>query len=51
MVACPWCAATLDRGNCQTCNRNLDPDWRLCPWCRTPAVRRPVHQIGIHPAG
>jgi type IV pilus assembly protein PilB len=39
MVACPWCAATLDRGQCQNCSRNLDADWRICPWCRTPAVR------------
>jgi type IV pilus assembly protein PilB len=45
MVACPWCAATLDRGQCPTCARSLDPDWRICPWCRTPAVRTlaPVH--------
>ena len=39
MVACPWCAATLDRGQCPSCDRDLDPDWRICPWCRTPAVR------------
>ena len=37
MVACPWCAATLDRGHCASCGRGLDPDWRVCPWCRTPA--------------
>ncbi|HEY6795183.1 MAG TPA: ATPase, T2SS/T4P/T4SS family [Kineosporiaceae bacterium] len=42
MVACPWCAASLDRGQCPSCSRGLDPDWRICPWCRTPAVRRHV---------
>jgi type IV pilus assembly protein PilB len=36
MVACPWCAATLDRGHCATCSRTLEVDWRICPWCRTP---------------
>ncbi|MFP5333699.1 MAG: ATPase, T2SS/T4P/T4SS family [Actinomycetes bacterium] len=36
MVACPWCAATLDRGHC-ACGRTLDPDWRICPWCRADA--------------
>ncbi|HEX2808294.1 MAG TPA: ATPase, T2SS/T4P/T4SS family, partial [Kineosporiaceae bacterium] len=46
MVACPWCAATLDRGNCHTCARALDPDWRICPWCRTPAVRVQPAQAG-----
>ncbi|MFZ5871459.1 MAG: ATPase, T2SS/T4P/T4SS family [Actinomycetota bacterium] len=35
MVACPWCAATLDRGHCEGCARTLDPDWKICPWCRT----------------
>ena len=37
MVACPWCAATLDRGHCEGCGRTLDPDWRICPWCRAQA--------------
>jgi type IV pilus assembly protein PilB len=37
MVACPFCAATLDRGHCVNCGRALDKDWRICPYCRTPA--------------
>ena len=37
MVACPWCAATLDPGRCASCDRRLEPDWKICPWCRTPA--------------
>jgi type IV pilus assembly protein PilB len=37
MVACPWCATSLDRGRCRACSRQLDTDWRICPWCRTPA--------------
>ena len=36
MVACPWCATNLDRGHCASCGKNLDPQWRVCPWCRTP---------------
>ena len=46
MVACPWCAATLDRGQCQNCAKSLDADWRICPWCRTPAVRTAAQQYG-----
>jgi type IV pilus assembly protein PilB len=46
MIVCPWCAATLDRGQCPTCARQLDPNWRICPWCRTPAER---HHAGLHP--
>ena len=34
MVACPWCAVTLDRGSCHSCHRRVEPDWRTCPWCR-----------------
>jgi type IV pilus assembly protein PilB len=37
MIACPWCAVTIDTGHCGDCGRNLDPDWKICPWCRTPA--------------
>ncbi|HEU5035105.1 MAG TPA: ATPase, T2SS/T4P/T4SS family [Mycobacteriales bacterium] len=37
MIACPWCAATIDRGQCAGCERRLEPEWRICPWCRTPA--------------
>src|SRR3954462_5781813 len=37
MVACPWCATSLDRGRCRTCSRQLDPDWRGRPRCRPPA--------------
>jgi len=51
MVACPWCAATLDRGQCATCARKLDPDWRICPWCRTPAVRTAAPAPGGYAPG
>jgi type IV pilus assembly protein PilB len=34
MVACPWCAVSLDRGRCQSCHRNVEHDWHTCPWCR-----------------
>ncbi|HYY10343.1 MAG TPA: zinc ribbon domain-containing protein, partial [Kineosporiaceae bacterium] len=42
MVACPWCAASLDRGRCRSCAKQLEPDWRICPWCRTPAGAVPL---------
>jgi len=40
MVVCPWCAATVDRGQCAGCDRPLEPEWRICPWCRTTTPRR-----------
>jgi type IV pilus assembly protein PilB len=40
MVACPWCAAAIDRGNCSDCDRPLEAEWRVCPWCRTAAPTR-----------
>jgi type IV pilus assembly protein PilB len=40
MIACPWCAAAIDRGNCGSCDRPLEAEWRVCPWCRTPAPLR-----------
>jgi len=43
MVVCPWCAATLDRGNCVHCARKLEAEWRICPWCRTPTTPRAGH--------
>jgi len=35
MVACPYCAANLDRGHCQSCGRSVEGDWHVCPYCRT----------------
>jgi CheY-like chemotaxis protein len=40
MIACPWCAAAIDRGHCGGCDRPLEAEWRVCPWCRTPAPTR-----------
>jgi type IV pilus assembly protein PilB len=48
MVACPWCATSLDRGRCRTCSRELDPDWRICPFCRTPAHSAAQHVPAQH---
>lgn len=38
-LACPRCALPL-RLACGTCERVLDPEWRICPWCVT-AIQRP----------
>jgi predicted amidophosphoribosyltransferase len=45
MTACPWCATALDRGRCRSCSKQLEPDWRICPWCRTPAAAAPPQQF------
>jgi len=37
MLACPWCAATLERYRCASCGRDLTAEWVICPWCRTPS--------------
>jgi type IV pilus assembly protein PilB len=44
MVACPWCAAAVDRGHCAECDRALEAEWRVCPWCRTPTPAR-AHEV------
>jgi len=33
-LVCPRCALPL-RLSCESCERVLDPDWTICPWCRT----------------
>ncbi|MDE2967180.1 MAG: zinc ribbon domain-containing protein [Chloroflexota bacterium] len=32
-LACPKCALPL-RLSCDHCERVLNPDWQICPWCR-----------------
>jgi type IV pilus assembly protein PilB len=34
MVACPWCAATIESDSCSGCGGQLEPSWTICPWCR-----------------
>ena len=33
-LACPRCALPL-RLSCHACERVLDPEWQICPWCMT----------------
>lgn len=33
-LACPRCALPL-RLSCDSCERVLDPEWKICPWCTT----------------
>jgi type IV pilus assembly protein PilB len=44
MVACPWCAAAIDRGHCAGCDRPLEAEWRICPWCR---IQAPVRDTAV----
>jgi len=37
MQWCPQCAAPVGDVRCTSCNKPLQPLWRVCPWCRTPA--------------
>jgi CheY-like chemotaxis protein len=34
MTYCPWCAAVVERAACAGCARRVEPEWRVCPWCR-----------------
>jgi type IV pilus assembly protein PilB len=47
MIACPWCAATIDRGHCGGCDRQLEREWRVCPWCRTPTPPRAADTTSV----
>jgi type IV pilus assembly protein PilB len=47
MVACPWCAAAIDRGHCSECDRALEAEWRVCPWCRTPTPARTAAAVAL----
>lgn len=40
-LACPRCMLPL-RLSCETCERVLEPDWQICPWCTTeiPRIQR-----------
>jgi type IV pilus assembly protein PilB len=40
MVACPWCAATINDDRCTNCSGQLDAAWKVCPWCRQPIAGR-----------
>jgi serine/threonine-protein kinase len=48
MSACPWCKATraVHRDEtsfpkrCPRCKRGIKLDWRFCPWCYGPGLRR-----------
>lgn len=47
MQWCPQCAAPVGDVRCTSCNKSLQPLWRVCPWCRTPA---PVPVVPAGPA-
>ncbi len=34
MVCCPWDGAPIGRDHCATCDRKVDLEWTVCPWCR-----------------
>lgn len=37
-LACPKCTVQLRRA-CDGCDRVLDPDWKICPWCVTDVMK------------
>ncbi|WP_426566032.1 ATPase, T2SS/T4P/T4SS family [Angustibacter sp. McL0619] len=50
MVACPWCAVSLD-SSCVSCGRKLESEWRVCPWCRAEAQALGTHRERRRRAG
>jgi Double zinc ribbon len=51
-LRCPSCMRKL-KDPCKTCNRPLDPEWKICPYCEAeigsvpPAPRRARRRSGI----
>ncbi len=41
MLCCPYDGTSVGRDLCTGCERQLDAEWRHCPWCRTAVVREP----------
>jgi type IV pilus assembly protein PilB len=41
MLCCPYDGMSVGRDLCPGCERQLDAEWRHCPWCRTAVVREP----------
>ena len=35
MECCPFDGTLLRADRCTACNKQLDPEWSTCPWCRT----------------
>jgi CheY-like chemotaxis protein len=46
MVACPWCAATIESDSCSGCGGQLEPSWVICPWCRVAMPERGAVSTG-----
>jgi type IV pilus assembly protein PilB len=47
MVCCPWCGTSADSGRCGSCAKSTEPNWRVCPYCRTPANQQtPARSAG-----
>jgi hypothetical protein len=42
-LSCPRCALPL-RLACNSCDRVLDPEWQICPWCRTAIEANDTHR-------
>jgi type IV pilus assembly protein PilB len=40
MSFCPWDGTPVDHGRCTGCDRKLNPDWHVCPGCRTSTTRQ-----------
>jgi type IV pilus assembly protein PilB len=34
MLACPFCATTINDDRCPNCAKTTEAAWRVCPWCR-----------------
>ena len=40
MLCCPFDGTLLGSDRCQSCDKQLDPHWSICPWCRTAIAGR-----------
>ena len=42
MLCCPYDGTSVGRDRCDGCDKQLDIEWRTCPWCRTPVDSAPA---------
>ncbi len=45
MLCCPYDGTPVGRDRCAGCDKQLDGEWRTCPWCRTCVAGAPVVPI------
>ncbi|MFP5218783.1 MAG: ATPase, T2SS/T4P/T4SS family [Actinomycetes bacterium] len=43
MVCCPIDGTPVNRGRCEGCDKHVEAEWRICPFCRRDIPRQSAH--------